>query len=149
MASANIVGYSTITLTEKNSIVGINFTGVDGNAMSINEAVPYVDGMVKGANINEADQIQIQDGAGGYKIYYMSNGKNAKGGTVDGLDGKWAEMGKTTVAADTITNGTAFWYVRNGWTASSANLTLTVAGSVCLLAASEKERDSYTTPNVR
>ena len=107
--------------------------------MSINEAVPYAEGMVKGSGVTTADQIQIQDGNGGYSIYYMSNGLNAKGNVVAGLEGKWAKGGTTTVATDTIKNGTAFWYVRNGWTAESPNLTLTVAGSVCLLASSTKE----------
>ena len=107
--------------------------------MSINEAVPYAEGMVKGNAAANADQIQVQDGNGGYKTYYMSNGLNAKGQVVAGLEGKWANGGSTTLATDKLGNGTAFWYVRNGWTSESPNLVLTVAGSVCLLASSTKE----------
>ena len=126
LASANIVGYTTITLTEKNSIVGINFTGVDGNAMSINEAVPYAEGMVKGNAAANADQIQVQDGNGGYKTYYMSNGLNAKGQVVAGLEGKWANGGSTTVATDVIPAGKGAWFCRKG----SESITLTIASPI-------------------
>ena len=139
LESANIVGYNTVTLTEKWTILGVNFTGVDGNAMSINDAIPYAEGMVKGANVNTADQIQIQDGNGGYNTYYMSNGKNAKGGTVDGLEGKWAKAGTTTPSTDTVKNGTAFWYCRTTVAAGDPSLTLTIAGAVSLLASSDKQ----------
>ena len=128
-----------MTLTEKWTILGVNFTGVDGNAMSINDAIPYAEGMVKGANVNTADQIQIQDGNGGYNIYYMSNGLNAKGNPVAGLEGKWAKGGTTTATTDTIKNGTAFWYCRTTFAAGAPDLTLTIAGAVSLLASSDKQ----------
>ena len=80
--SANIVGYTEVTLNKEWTIFGINFTAVDGSNLSLQDAVPYVDGMAKGANTSAADQIQIQNASGGYATYYMSNGKNAKGGTV-------------------------------------------------------------------
>ena len=114
ITSANIVGYNTVTLSEKWTILGINFTGVDGNAMDINTAIPYAEGMTKGNGTATADQIQIQDGKGGYSIYYMSNGKNAKGGDVAGLDGKWAKDGTTAVSTDTLPAGKGAWFARKG-----------------------------------
>ena len=128
-----------MTLNEKWTILGVNFVGTDGAAMTINEAIPYVDGMTKGANINTADQIQIQDGAGGYTIYYMSNGKNAKSATVAGLEGKWAKAATYEPSTDTIANGTAFWYCRTTMTAGDPALNITVAGAVSTLASSDKQ----------
>ena len=107
--------------------------------MSINDAIPYAEGMVKGNAAANADQIQIQDGNGGYKTYYMSNGKDAKGGSVTGLEGKWANIGTTKAATDVSPAGTAFWYCRTMWKDTDPELTLTVAGAVSMLASSDKE----------
>ena len=137
--SANTVGYQQIELTSKNTIVGINFLGTDGNAMSLNDAVPYVTGMTQGNSINNADQIQIQTSTGAYTTYYMSNGKNAKGADVSGLAGKWAKGGTFTPTTDTVSAGQAFWYVRQNYTDGDPSLTLTVAGQVCTLASSSKD----------
>ncbi len=112
--SANIVGYTTVSLTQEYSILGINYTTVDGGALSIQDAFPYVDGMTKGNDTATADQIQVRDASGGYTIYYMSNGKNARGNTVAGLEGKWALAGKFVPAEATIPAGTGFWFVRKG-----------------------------------
>ena len=140
ISSQNIVGYSQIELTSKNTIVGINYLGTGGTAMSLNDAVPYVDGMTKGNSINTADQIQIQTPSGGYTVYYMSNGKNAKGtGDVAGLEGKWAKGGTYTPTTDTVSAGQAFWYVRQNYTGGDPALTITVAGEVCTLASSSKD----------
>ena len=129
--SANIVGYQEVTLTAKNTILGVNFTAVDGSNISLQDAIPYAEGMTKGANISAADQIQIQTSTGGYDIYYMSNGKDAKGGTVANLEGKWAKGGTTAPTSITIAPGTAFWFVRQ----SIENpLTIKIAGGVSLLA---------------
>ena len=121
--SANIVGYQQIELTSKNTIVGINYLGVGGNAMALNDAVPYIAGMTKGANTSEADQIQIQTATGGYTTYYMSNGKNAKGSTVAGLEGKWAKAGAYSPTTDAIPAGKGAWFCRKG----SDNFEITVA----------------------
>ena len=121
--SANTVGYQQIELTSKNTIVGINFLGTDGNAMALNDAVPYVTGMTKGANANDADQIQIQTSTGGYTTYYMSNGKNAKGTAVTGLEGKWAKGGTYVPTTDSIPAGKGAWFCRKG----SDNFQITVA----------------------
>ena len=107
--------------------------------MSINDAIPYAEGMVKGNAAANADQIQIQDGNGGYNTYYMSNGTNAKGNTVSGLEGKWAKGGSYTPTTDKISNGTAFWYCRTAWKDSDPALTVTVSGAVSMLASSDKE----------
>ena len=136
VSSANIVGYTTVTLAEQWTILGVNFTGIGGEAMDINTAVPYVEGMTKGGSINTADQIQIQNGKGGYTAYYMSNGLDAKDKPVAGLEGKWALNAKYTPATDKIPSGTAFWYCRKEF---SEPLTLTVAGEVSKLASSPKE----------
>ena len=123
ISSQNIVGYSQIELTSKNTIVGINYLGTGGTAMSLNDAVPYVEGMTKGNSINTADQIQVQTSTGGYTVYYMSNGKNAKGSDVAGLEGKWAKGGTTTPTTDAIPAGKGAWFCRRG----SDNFTITVA----------------------
>ena len=96
LASANIVGYTTIDIQSKYQIVGVNFQSVDGTSLKLNDLIPYQEGMTKGNNANAADQIQIGDETGGWTIYYMSNGKNGKGNIVEGLEGKWAEGGPGT-----------------------------------------------------
>ncbi len=136
--SANIVGYQQVELTSKNTIVGINYLGVGGQAMSLNEAVPYVEGMTKGNGLTTADQIQIQTATGGYTTYYMSNGKNAKNAAVAGLEGKWAKGGTYAPTTDTVSAGQAFWYVRQAYQEGDPSLVLTVAGEVCTLASSPK-----------
>ena len=116
--SANIVGYQQVTLTEQFTILGVNFTAVNGSDISLQDAIPYATGMTKGNKVNEADQIQIQDGAGGYNTYFMSNGLNAKGNkTIDGLEGKWttaagSESYKPVTAS--IPAGAGAWFIRNG-----------------------------------
>ena len=125
-------------MTSKNTIVGINYLGMDGNAMSLNDAVPYVDGMTKGNAATTADQIQIQTPSGGYTTYYMSNGKNLKNADVAGLEGKWAKGGTYVPTTDTVSAGQAFWYVRQNYTDGDPSLFLTVAGEVCTLASSPK-----------
>jgi len=136
VTSANIVGYTTATLSQQWTILGVNFTAVDGSDLTIQNALPYVDGMTKGANATVADQIQIQNASGTYDIYYMSNGKNAKGQSVSGLEGKWAKSGTTTATTDTVTPGTAFWYGRYD---ATAPLTIKVAGGVSVIASYDKQ----------
>ena len=134
--SANIVGYQQITLANQYTILGVNFTAVDGSNLSLQDAVPYVEGMTA-ANVNSAaDQIQIQNASGGYDIYYMSNGKNAKNATVAGLEHKWASG--YTAATTTLAPGTAFWFVRK--TAESP-LTINIAGGVSMIASNSKGID--------
>ena len=95
--------------------------------MSIQAAIPYVDGMTQGASDATADNIQVMQDDGSYKVYYMSNGKVGKK-TYDTV-GKWVCTDDKTVATtDTIASGTAFWYVsQNG---ATTPYTITVAGQV-------------------
>ena len=136
--SANIVGYQQITLANQYTILGVNFTAVDGSNLSLQDAVPYVEGMTAASTYGNADQIQIQNAAGGYDTYFMSNGKNAKGNTVAGLEGKWSLMGKAAVAEVSLPPGTAFWFVRK--TAESP-LTINIAGGVSMIASNSKGID--------
>jgi hypothetical protein len=94
--------------------------------LPLNDGIPYVEGMTKGNAAANADQIQIQDGNGGYKTYYMSNGKDAKGGSVTGLEGKWANIGTTKAATDVIPAGKGAWFCRKG----SEAITLTIANPI-------------------
>ncbi|MBP5509902.1 MAG: hypothetical protein J6Z49_03200 [Kiritimatiellae bacterium] len=138
ISSANIVGYTTVEVPNQYTILAVNFNGIGGEAMSLNDAVPYVAGMTKGNNIASADQIQIQNATGGYDTYYMSNGKNAKGNAVTDLEGKWAVAGSTTKADVEIAAGQAFWYIRQS---TENSLSLTVAGEIGVLATMDKPID--------
>ena len=122
ISSANIVGYTTVEVPNQYTILAVNFNGIGGEAMSLNDAVPYVAGMTKGNNIASADQIQIQNATGGYDTYYMSNGKNAKGNAVADLEGKWAVAGSTTKAEASIPAGKGAWYIRKGSTDFEINV---------------------------
>ena len=129
---SGVVGYNTVTIDKQYTIMGINFTDTDGNNIPLQKALPYTEGMTKGANISSADQIQVMNATGGYDIYYMSNGKNAKGATISGLEGNWAASGKFVVSDATLAPGSTFWYIRNAKEAEP--FTITVAGGVSALA---------------
>ena len=131
VSSSNIVGYNTVELPNQYTVLGVNFNGIGGGELSLQDAVPYVAGMTKGNNIASADQIQIQNvSSGGYDTYYMSNGKN--------LEGKWAKGGTTTPTEVTITSGQAFWYIRKS---TDTTLSLTLAGEVGVLASADEPID--------
>ena len=114
-------------------MIASNSKGIDGNYklianpyptdLPLNDGVPYVEGMTKANVDSAADQIQIQNAAGTYDIYYMSNGKNGKNATVSGLDGKWAAAGKYVVADAAIPAGKGAWFVRKG----NTDFTITIA----------------------
>ena len=139
VSSANIVGYTTVEVPNQYTVLAVNFNGIGGEAMSLNDAVPYVAGMTKGNSATTADTIQIQTADGGYTTYYLSNGKNAKGGTVEGLEGKWAKGAAITPTTDSIPAGTAFWYIRNSTDAGTLNLT--IAGEANALPSSAEAVD--------
>ena len=110
------------------TVLGINFNACGGEALSLQDAVPYVAGMTKGNNESVADSIQIQNAAGGWDTYYLSNGRNAKNtATIAGLDGKWAKLGQYTPTTATVEPGQAFWYIRQS---TESPLSLTVAGEL-------------------
>ena len=124
--SANVVGYNTVTINKEYTILGIPFTGTTGSAMSIQDAVPYCEGMTKGNATTTADTIQIMDSAGSYDVYFLCNGKKAKA-TIDGGDGKWVKSDEAVVSTATMPAGTPFWYVSKNY---ATPYTITVAGQV-------------------
>jgi len=117
--SANVVGYNTVTINKQYTILGIPFTGTTGSAMSIQDAVPYCEGMTKGAAASAADCIQIMDNEGNYDEYFMCNGYKGKG-TVTGGDGKWVKSTESVVTSDALPAGKGGWFVRKS--ASLANI---------------------------
>ena len=132
MASANIVGYNTVTISKKYNILAVNFAPVDGSdSISLQELFPYTEGngMTTGGAATAADNIQIMQEDGSLKTYHLSNGKVGRV-TVDALIGKWAQGTETTPTDVKIKNGQAFWYIsQNGETTP---YTLTVAGQVAM-----------------
>ena len=119
--SQNIVGYNQVTINKQYTILGIPFTGTTGAALSIQDAVPYCEGMTKGAAASGADSIQVMDDSGNYVDYFMCNGKSGKA-TVDGGDGKWVKSGEFAVTSDVIPAGKGAWFVRKS--ASLLNITI-------------------------
>ena len=104
------MGYNTITINKEYAILAVNFEGVAGGAMSIQDAIPYAEGMTQGAASSVADNIQVMQDDGSYKIYYMSNGKVGKA-TYD-TAGKWVCTDDTTQATtDTFPVGKGAWFV--------------------------------------
>ena len=124
--SANVVGYNTVTINKQYTILGIPFTGTTGAAMSIQDAIPYSEGMTKGAGVTASDNIQIMDSEGNYETYFMCNGLKGKA-TVSGGDGKWVKGDESVVSTKTMPAGTPFWYVSKNY---ATPYTITVAGQV-------------------
>ena len=89
--------------------------------LPLNNGVPYVEGMTKGAGSSVADSIQVMDNDGNYDVYFMCNGKVGKG-TVDGGDGKWVKSGESVVTTDALPAGKGAWFVRKS--ASLVNITI-------------------------
>jgi len=109
---SNIVGYNTVTLDKAWTIVGFNFEECGTGPRSLQELFPYTEGMTKSNVADFADCIQVQNAGGTYDIYFMSNGKNAKGtADVSGINEKWVVSGGTTLANPSFEPGTAFWYL--------------------------------------
>ena len=125
----NNVGYNTITIEKKNTILAVQFQSVTGGDISIQDAFPAQDGMTQGPAQTAADQIQIQNDAGGYDTYFLSNGKNARGQDLPNVDpGDWVKAGAASVKATaTLKAGQAFWYVSKD---PSTPYTVNVAGQV-------------------
>jgi len=86
-----------------------------GNPYAV--AVPLNGGVVttgatKAYLDSDADNIQVMGEDGKYTIYFLSNGRSGKGGSVysEELDGKWLKTAGVA-CSDTIPVGGAFWYV--------------------------------------
>ena len=129
---SGIVGYNTVTVNKEWSIFAVNFEGVSGGSLTIQEAFPVQEGMTKGMTILDADQIQVMKSEGGYKTYYLSNGKYKQMGQEKydaTIDGKWrdAEVSARTPATAPLAPGQAFWYKAKAY---ATPYTLTVAGAV-------------------
>ena len=127
-----MVGYNTVTVNKEWSIFSVNFESVAGNALTIQEAFPVQEGMTKGMTIADADQIQVLKDGGGYKTYFLSNGKymQMKVEKYDAaIDGKWrdAEVSARTPADAPLAPGQAFWYKAISF---DTPYTLSVAGAV-------------------
>jgi len=90
--------------------------------LPLNNGVPYIEGMTKGAAASAADSIQIMDDSGNYVDYFMCNGKSGKA-TVDGGDGKWVKSGEFAVTTDALPAGKGAWFVRK----SDSLLNITIA----------------------
>ena len=130
LASANIVGYNTVTINQEWTILAVNFAKVDGNNLTIQEALPYSEGMTKGKTTT-GDQVQVQNTSGGYDIYYLSDGNfTAKGQTkyYPERDGKWFKGNATTPTTDSIPVGTGAWYGRKG----DSDFTVTISTPISL-----------------
>lgn len=99
-----------------NIAAGLNLIGNPfPTPLILNEEIPFVPGMEKGRGLASADSIQIQNSAGGYDVYYMSNGRNGKNQIVEGLEGKWSVDGQYEVATEaTIPSGGSAWYIARG-----------------------------------
>jgi hypothetical protein len=83
-------------------------------ALSLNDSIGYVVGMTQGAS-GSGDEIQIQNGTGGYDTYYMSNGKVGKN-TYPDIVGKWVKAGTSVTSDASIPVGKGAWYKRQGST---------------------------------
>ena len=84
-----------------------------GEALDIQKAFPYTEGMTKGLTFANADNIQIMTASGDYEIYFLSNGHYGKGGASydESLDGKWSLMGKNAVTTDKFPSGKGAFYL--------------------------------------
>ncbi len=109
---SGVVGYNTSTISRQYTMFGVNFTATGGGNISIQDVMPYAEGMTAANIYTSADQIQVQGEDGNYVTYYLSNGKNGKGVDVAGLANKWAASGKFVVSDATLAPGTAFWFIK-------------------------------------
>ena len=89
--------------------------------LPLNDGVPFVEGMTKGAAASAADNIQIMDDEGNYATYFMCNGYKGKG-TITGGDGKWVKSTESAVSTDVLPVGKGGWFVRKS--ASLVNITI-------------------------
>lgn len=109
------MGYSTVELTQKFNLVGINFSTLDGS-----DTVNVKD--LFSGTFTDGDQIQIRAGAG-YDICVWDTDK-------------WVNYGGTEETTRTVERGTGIWLVLNN--ATEANpVSVTMSGSVDLLTSKE------------
>ena len=143
LASANIVGYRTYTLSQEYTLIGLCFENVAGGGMALNDAVPVSEGMTKAATIGTADNLQVMGDDGNYTLYFLSNGQYGKNNASynEALDGKWLQVAGAE-CTDTVNVGQALWYVSR--TAKTTPHTITVAGSVLQTSATDPKTCTQT-----
>ena len=114
LASANIVGYNTVTLKKGYNMLAVNFedvTSTDG--ISIQKLGFTLEaGLTGGANAVAGDQIQVYSAESGeYTTYFLYNNarqpQNAK-------NGKWCTSTGAEANDVTFKNGDSFWYLKRG-----------------------------------
>ena len=138
IASENIVGYNTVNIHMQYTLLAVNFESVAGGEISIQDALPVVEGMTQGGDDSTADNIQIMNAAGGYDIYYLSNGKAGRN-TYPETVGKWVSPSDKSVPTTAkIKAGTAFWYVSPA-ASSEKSYNITIAGQVLAKAFDTKD----------
>lgn len=126
IASANIVGYNTDTITAtKFNMVSVPFEGTDGKGFKINECLSGVN-LVGAASAAAADLIQIWDAAtGAYEDWYYYD-------VGDEYTGWWDAITGLKLFEDVYPNGlpagSAFWY--KSAANASANGSVTISGQV-------------------
>ena len=123
-----------MTINKEYTLLTVNFDAVDGNALSIQDAFPYVEGMTEAKVYGSADNIQVMNAEGGYDIYFMWNGAAGKTGTPDPTKRAWAKMGSTSATTDLLPKGSTMWYQSRAakYEDASTHYDLTVAGQVSL-----------------
>jgi len=109
---SNIVGYKTVTLNQNYTILGFNFEDCGGGPLSLQEVIPYAEGMTANSAGGTADNIQIQNASGGYDTYFMCNGFLGKTASLI-CSNKWVSSvsGSTTPASASILFGKGAWYL--------------------------------------
>ena len=137
ITSANVVGYNTINITKQYTLLTVNFKSTSDEALTINEAFPYAEGMTAAKGYTAADNIQVMTADGGYDTYFLSNGDYGKSNHSTELENKWTKAGAIVASDDTLAPGATFWYVSRG-AANGNSHTITTAGQV-----SNAESETY------
>lgn len=114
LASANIVGYNTVTLKKGYNMIAVNFEDVASTAgISIQDlGLTIASGMTGGAGSATADMIQVYDAVNGtYTDYFLYN--NPRQAT-NPKNGKWVttETGFPAISdtAEVLPVGKGAWY---------------------------------------
>ena len=123
-----------MTINKEYTLLTVNFDAVDGNALTIQEAFPYVEGMTEAKVVTAADNIQVMRQDGGYDTYFMWNGAAGKTGTADPAKRGWSKSGYTAKTTDTLAKGATMWYQSRAakYDDVATHYNLTVAGQVSL-----------------
>ena len=127
-----IVGYNTVTLNTEYTLVGLCFQKPDGTDMTLDEAIPYKEGMTKAMAIADADNLQVWNKSENkYDLYFLSNGQYGKSTNPSydaKYDGKWLQSAGAACNAK-LPAGTAFWY-KSKTASKESPLSLTMAGAI-------------------